>query len=158
VRTLVRLGRVADAQQALASAESLLPKLRGARALFEAELLLASARVDMACGKPDVAYTKSERGCAALHACVGRTHPATMDALLLVGELDVARADLPRATAAIEAALEVGRANQMEEHPLLIQAHSHLALLRDQSGNPDAAALHREHVRALRDRRRATRG
>lgn len=155
VRTLVRLGRSAEAADALISAERLLPKLCGARERFAAELLLASALVDMSCGKTDAAADRSAAGHAALRAHLGSAHPATMDALLLVAQIHDTRADLQRAIDALESALEIGRVNQLQEHPLLIQAHTNLASLYERTARGDDAAPHRERARTLRDRLRA---
>jgi hypothetical protein len=96
----------------------------------------------------------SARGLASLRARLGPKHPATMDALLLVAEIQDVRADLPGAIAAIESALEVGRINQLQEHPLLIQAHTDIAALHERAARPDLAARHREHAHVLRDRLR----
>ncbi|MBY0275662.1 tetratricopeptide repeat protein [Candidatus Binatia bacterium] len=155
VRVLVRLGRLAEAADALLAAEGLLSKLCGARERFAAELLLASARVDTSYGKSDAAAEKWARGHAALRASAGPAHPTMMDALLLVADVHDSRADLPSAVVAIEGALEVARVNRLQEHPLLIKAHDKLATICERTTRHDDAVLHRQLANALRHRLRA---
>jgi tetratricopeptide (TPR) repeat protein len=141
------LGRIEDARSRLAEFGDFLPRVRGTRRHFEAQLHLFRSRLALATGEAEVALVECDRGDALLEG-LGIDHPVRMSPACLRADVRLLQGDLPGAMASYEGALRLGNVNGIADHPTLAAAHLGIAAVHERLGALDDAQ--RETARAER--------
>ena len=147
IRTLLNMGRIAEARSLLDEAMSLAnTKVCGNSVLARAHAKLAEAVIDGSNGGGERALGKSQEADELIQSYYGDRHIYRVPALLVMGDRLAAAGRGQDAREALELGLELLHSCELREHPQAADCLRSLARIADADGDNDLAAQEREQA------------